>query len=104
VIFKIYSHKRFLLFLIGALSSDFHCNHFPRAKYIVIGRCFVFGFKQSNLGYLLRIRFVCNEAKYYESKTKRHRPKILGGNEKRPEAKAKTDRSIKTERCVGQVF
>jgi len=91
-------------FLIGSLLIGFHCNQFPRVKYIVIGKCFVFGFKQPNLGYLLRIRFVCNEAKYYESKTKRHRPKILGGNEKRPKAKEKTDRSIKKESCVGQVF
>ena len=33
-----------------------------------------------------------------------HGSKILGGSEKRPKAKAKTDRSIKKERCVGQVF
>jgi len=43
-------------------------------------------------------------AKYYESKTMRHGPKILGGSEKRPKAKAKTDRGIKKERCVVQVF
>ena len=29
--------------------------------------------------------------------------KILGGSEKRPKAKAKTHRSIKKERCIGQV-
>ena len=34
----------------------------------------------------------------------RHVPKILGGSEKERKARAKTDRSIKKERCVGQVF
>jgi len=46
----------------------------------------------------LRICFVCNEAKYYESKTMRHGPKILGGSEKRPKANAKTDRIIKKKK------
>jgi len=27
-------------------SSGFHCYHFPRVKYIVIGRCFVYGFNR----------------------------------------------------------
>jgi len=33
--------------------------------------------------------------KYYEPKTMRHGPKILGGSIIRPKAKAKTDRNIK---------
>jgi len=43
----------------------------------------------------LRIYFVCNYAKYYESQTKRHRPKILSSSQERPKAKAKIDRSRK---------
>jgi len=34
----------------------------------------------------------------------RYELKILGGSDKRPKAKARTDQSIKKERCVGQVF
>jgi len=42
--------------------------------------------------------------KLHESKTKRHRPKVISGSQKRPKAKAKIYRSRKRERCFGQVF
>jgi len=35
----------------------FHCNHFSRVKCIVIDRCFVFDFKQSNLAYIFKNMF-----------------------------------------------
>jgi len=44
---------------------------------------------------------LCNLAKYYESKNKRHRPKILCGSQKR--AKAEKNEAEK-ERCLGQEF
>ena len=53
VIFKSCSNKRFLL-LKSVLYWVVFTNHFPRAKYIVRGSCFVFGFKQSNLDYLFK--------------------------------------------------
>jgi len=39
------------IFFIGALLRGFHCNHFHRVKYVVIGRCFVFGFEMENQGF-----------------------------------------------------
>jgi len=55
----------------------------------------VFGFNIQNWVIYLRICLFCNEAKYFESRTKRHRPKILSGSQKRPKAEAKPDRSGK---------
>ena len=66
------------------------------------GRCFV----QSNIGYVFKIMFClyCNEAKFYESKAKRRRPKILSGNQKGPKSKAKTDRSMKKKGAFDKYF
>jgi len=63
----------------------------------VIRRGFVFSFSSRVWAvYFKNIQcFVCNLAKYYESKTKRHRPKILSGSQRRSQAKAKTHQNIK---------
>jgi len=50
--------------------------------------------------------FVCTATKLsiISRKTKRHRPKILSGSQKRPKAKAKTDRSIKKKGAFDKYF
>jgi len=52
----------------------------------------------------LKTHFFCNSHKYHESKTKRHRLKMLCGSQKRAKARAKKDQSRKRERYVEQVF
>ena len=57
------------------------------------------------MGYLFKnvlLRF-CNLAKYHESKTKRHRPKILCGNQKKDKDKTK-QAEAENKMCVGQEF
>jgi len=57
------------------LLSVFHCNHFPRVKYVVMGRCFVFDFTS---------RIWAIYSRQCGATT----------GQKRPKAKARTDQSI----------
>jgi len=86
----------------------FHCNHLPSVKYIVIGVLYtgvlIFGFNKRYWAIYLKIHFFCNSHKYHESKTKRHRLKMLSGSQKRAKARTKKAKAEKEKSTLNKYF